>query len=223
MKVRRTEYRRALRHSVAALILLSILVLILTNPWGTISPGITGQGETQVTAAAVLPLDENKTTEDVLCYVAVDAPLPYLRCGTPANRFQALRKVVVAGAGFDFLAKCGDMMRSRNSKSLKTGVAFKSRHKSGEAFDYNQEDYRVLLVRENKAGQIYWRTYLRCEKQDGTLGVKADLDTDNTGSVSAYVFDFTAAAESLGWERIPAQRGWLYEPSNKEFWHYQMR
>lgn len=92
-----------------------------------------------------------------------------------------------------------------------------------EAFDYNQEDSRLLLVREHRGDQVYWRTYLRCEKQDGTLGVKADLQTDNSGLVSAYVFDFTAAAESLGWERIPARAGWLYEPSNKEFWHYQMR
>ena len=115
------------------------------------------------------------------------------------------------------------MMRPRNARSTKIGVAFKSRHKSGEAFDYNQEDYRVLLVREYKAGQLYWRTYLLCEVQDGSQGIKAELSTDNFGFVSAYVFDFTAAAETLGWERIPAQPGWIYEPSNKEFWHYQLR
>jgi len=161
--------------------------------------------------------------EGLLCYVDVDAPSPYLRCGTPAKHFRALRQVVIDGAGFDFLAKCGDMMRPKNAKSSKIGVAFRSRHKSGEAFDYNQEDYRALLVREYKAGHVYWRTYLRCEKQDGSLGVKADLYTDNTGFVSAYVFDFTAAAEGLGWERIPAQRRWMYQPSKKEFWHYQMR
>ncbi len=46
---------------------------------------------------------------------------------------------------------------------------------------------------------------------------------DSSGLVSAYVFDFTAAAEGLGWVRIPAKRGWMYEPTIKEFWHYQMR
>lgn len=153
----------------------------------------------------------------------MDAPLPYLRCGTPARQFQALRRQVIARAGFDFLSKCGDLMRPRNAKSLKEGVAFKSRHKSGEAFDYNQEDNRVLLVRERYADQIFWRTYLLCAKQDGTSGVKAELHTDNVGFVSAYVFDFTTAAEGLGWERIPAQRGWMQEASNKEYWHYEMR
>jgi hypothetical protein len=194
----------------------------LINPGAAIGPGIAGQVETDVSTTEVLPAEENQLLKGGLCYLEVNAPLPYLRCGTPTEHFQALRQVVIDGAGFDFLATCGDMMRPRNAKPIKTGVVFRSRHKSGEAFDYNQEDDRVLLVREYEAGRVYWRTYLRCEKQDGTLGVKADLDTDNSGFVSVYVFDFTAAAENLGWERIPAQPGWMYEPSSKEFWHYQM-
>ena len=221
MKANRREYWRALRHGVAACSILFILVLVLINPGAAHSPGI-AQRETHA-SAGVLRAAESKVPESVLCYENVDATLPYLRCGTPAKHFQALRQVVVDGAGFDFLAKCGDMMRPRNAISSKMGVAFRSMHKSGEAFDYNKEDPRVLLVREYKAGQLYWRTYLRCDKQDGTLGVEARLHTDNVGFVSAYVFDFTAAAESLGWERISAQPGWTDEPSNKEFWHYQMR
>jgi hypothetical protein len=193
------------------------------NPFAVIGPGIAGQKETQVSATDVLPTTENLLPKDSLCYLNVDAPMPYLRCGTPVKHFQALRQAVINGAGFDFLAKCGDMMRARNARPTKIGVAFNSRHKDGEAFDYNQEDNRVLLVREYDAGHLYWRTYLRCEMQDGTQGFKADLSTDNSGLVSAYVFDFTAAAEKLGWERIPAQSGWAYEPSNKEFWHYQLR
>lgn len=193
------------------------------SPWGVNSPGTALQRETPLTAAGGSPADEGKWTENLLCYVGVDTPSPYLRCGSAVKHFRALRRVVMDGAGFDFLARCGDMMRPKNARSLKLGVAYRSRHKSGEAFDYNQEDDRVLLVREDKAGRTYWRTYLRCEKQDGTLGVRASLYTDNAGFVSAYVFDFTAAAETLGWERIPAQPGWSYYPSKKEFWHYQMR
>jgi hypothetical protein len=195
----------------------------LINPWAASGPGIAGQRETQVSPTDVLPAEENQPLRDSLCFLDVDAPMPYLRCGTAANHFQELRKVVTNGAGFDFLATCGDMLRPKNAKAIKVGVAFRSRHKIGEAFDYNQEDNRVLLVREHNAGHLYWRTYLRCEMQDGTQGIKADLSTDNSGFVSAYVFDFTAAAESLGWERIPAQPGWMYEGSNKEFWHYQLR
>jgi hypothetical protein len=193
----------------------------LINPSAAISPGIAQQLESRFKTEPVLPPDEDKAQERLFCYVGVDAPSAYLRCGTPAEDFETLRQVVVVFAGFDFLGKVGDMMRPRNAKSSKIGVSFRSRHKSGEAFDYNQEDHRVLIVREYKSGSIYWRTYLLCDKQDGSLGKKANLQTDNAGYVSAYVFDFSTAAESLGWGRIPAQRGWMYAPSNKEYWHYQ--
>lgn len=193
----------------------------MINPSAAISPGMARQIETRSATESVLLADEVKAQKRLFCNMGVDAPSPYLRCGPPAEDFEMLRQAVIVLAGFDFLAKCGDMMRPRDSKSLKIGVSFRSRHKSGEAFDYNQEDDRVLIVREYKSGSIYWRTYLLCDKQDGSLGKRTNLQTDNAGLVSAYVFDFTAAAESLGWERIPAQRGWMYEASNKEYWHYQ--
>ncbi len=151
--------------------------------------------------------NKNKPTEGN-CHVSVEAPMPYLRCGSPVQQFESLRQNVKAVAGFDFLAKCGDLMRHKDDKSSKPGVANNSKHKTGEAFDYNQEDTHVLLVREEIDGLTYWRTYLLCEKQDGTCGVKTDLRTENAGRVSAYVFDFTAAAEGSGWQRIPAQEGW---------------
>jgi hypothetical protein len=70
---------------------------------------------------------------------------------------------------------------------------------------------------------VKWRTYLLCKSQDGRKCAKADLHTDNAGFVSAYVFDFTAAAEHFGWERIYAHAGWTREPTKKEFWHYQLQ
>ena len=151
----------------------------------------------------------------------VVAPLPFLQKDA-AEKFNALRDAVKKGAGFDFLARCGDMFRGSNAKALNAGTIFNSRHKDGEAFDYNQEDPRLLLVREYGLKGLRWRTYLLCEPQDGTLCTKTDLYTDNAGFVSAYVFDFTAAAEQFGWERIHAQPGWAEEPTKKEFWHYQL-
>ena len=168
-------------------------------------------------------VDDVGSIEDGFCRVAVEAPDPSLRCGSPVKLFEKLRRNVIATAGFDFLARCGDMKRHEKARFSKRGVANDSKHKIGLAFDYNQEDDRVLIVREDMAGLTYWRTYLRCEKQDGTCGFKADIDTDNAGRVSAYVFDFTAAAESVGWERIPAQEGWEYSWKKKEFWHYQLK
>ena len=189
-----------------------------------------------VVAAAIIPtavsspgsshaLDErlvNPPVKGSFLSLDVDAPLPFLRKDA-AESFNALRDAVNKGAGFDFLARCGDMFRMSNAKALNLGTAFHSRHKLGEAFDYNQEDPRVLLVREYGLKGLKWRTYLRCEKQDGSLCTKRELYTDNTGFVSAYVFDFTAAAEQFGWERIHAQPGWSTEPTKKEFWHYQLR
>jgi hypothetical protein len=172
---------------------------------------------------AVKTADDVGAIEDGFCRVAVDAPDPSLRCGSPVKLYEKLRQHIIATAGFDFLAKCGDMKRHEKAKSSKRGVANDSKHKIGLAFDYNQEDARVLIVREDVAGLTYWRTYLRCERQDGTCGVRADVDTDNAGRVSAYLFDFTAAAESFGWERIPAQEGWEYSWKKKEFWHYQLK
>jgi len=150
------------------------------------------------------------------------APLPYLR-STAAESFSALRDAVNRGAGFDFLARCGDILRVGNAKVVKLGTAFNSRHKRGEAFDYNQEDPHVLLVREYGLKGLKWRTYLICQRQDGSMCIKADLHTDNAGFVSVYVFDFSAAAEQFGWERIHAQPGWATGPTKKEFWHYQFR
>lgn len=169
------------------------------------------------------PERQGEEDASLLCRVEVKAPMPYLRCDTAASQFQRLRHAVVAGAGYDFLATCGDLMRARTARSSKPGVAQNSKHKSGEAFDYNQEDGRVLVVREPVGGRTYWRTYLLCEKQDGGCGTKLDLETENAGRVSAYLFDFTAAAESLGWERIPAQDGWERAATKKEFWHYELK
>ena len=162
------------------------------------------------------------TEDEALLQVQVDAPMPFLRRDA-AQSFNRLRTAVIRGAGFDFLAKVGDMLRVGDAKPAKPGAVFNSRHKKGEAFDYNQEDFRVLLVREYGEKGLQWRTYLLCQRQDGSLGTKAKLYTDNAGVVSAYVFDFTAMAAQFGWERIYAQAGWSRGPTKKEFWHYQLR
>ena len=205
----------AIRIPVVGLIVLSIVVTAAIVPTAVSSPGIS-----QPLDNRLVSLPATVKTEPVLLDVV--APLPFLRRDA-AESFNELRDAVNSGAGFDFLARCGDMLRVGNAKTLKLGAALNSRHKTGEAFDYNQEDPRVLLVREYGLKGLRWRTYLLCRKQDGSLCTKADLYTDNAGFVSAYVFDFTAAAEQFGWERIHAQPGWSREPTKKEFWHYQLR
>ncbi|HEX7334111.1 MAG TPA: peptidoglycan-binding domain-containing protein [Pyrinomonadaceae bacterium] len=148
----------------------------------------------------------------------IDVGLPYLRTGRPANLFAALRDKIIRVAGFDFLSVFGDMMRPKGFTTNQPGVSNKSRHKCGDAFDYNQSDPRLVVVRDPRNGVTYFRTFLRCEKQDGTQG---ELMSPNGGSAKFYV-DFTSIAEAFGWHRIRAQAGWQQTWKKREFWHYQM-
>jgi len=150
------------------------------------------------------------------------APLPYLRKGKPAEAFKKLKTLCIEGAGFDFLAICGDVMRERGFSSNKPGVAQKSRHKCGQAFDYNQADKHLIIVSEPKGGQQFFRTWLKCDKQDGTFGTKVILRDIRGFTFNGYAWDFTRAAESVGLERIPAWSGWQSSYTKREFWHYQL-
>jgi len=144
--------------------------------------------------------------------------LPYLRTNRAAAKFIVLRNKIIKAAGFDFLSKFGDMMRPENFHTNEPGVSNSSRHMCGDAFDYNQEDSRLVVIRDPRNGITYFRTFLKCEKQDGTLGV---LMAPNGGSPKFYC-DFTSIAEALGWHRIRAQKGWQTIWKKREFWHYQM-
>jgi hypothetical protein len=206
-----------MRLGAVGILFLSFVIAAAIIPGAVSSPGISHPLDKQPVAASPLG---NK--EESFLAMDVITPLPFLRKDA-AESFNELRAAVLEGAGFDFLARCGDMFRMGDAKPLKPGTTFNSRHKDGDAFDYNQEDSRVLLVREYFLQGLKWRTFLLCEKQDGTLCTKRQLNTDNAGFVSAYVFDFTAAAKQFGWERIHAQSGWATEPTKKEFWHYEIR
>lgn len=158
-------------------------------------------------------------------YMAVQAPIPYLRAGAPADGFRKLRRAVQEGAGFDFLAKVADMMRAKDFRSSKVGVADRSRHKCGDAFDYDQTSTSIVVVSEPQGIQQFFRTWLRCAKQDGSLGIKVTLRDIRGHTVTGWYFDFTACAERLQWRRIPAWKGWSLHGNgyNKmEFWHYQL-
>jgi hypothetical protein len=143
-------------------------------------------------------------------FMDVKAGKPFLRKGVPADTFRALRRKVIEEAGLDFLDEFGDMMRSKNFKppAGKLGVAKKSRHQCGDAFDYNQGDPNKLVVREDIGGQTYFRTYLICATQDGSMGTLKSVTTINGKKVKSYLYDFTKAAGALGWHRIPAHKGW---------------
>lgn len=146
--------------------------------------------------------------------------MPYMRPDA-AEVFNNLRNTVAAECGFDFLGKCGDIFRSPNFVSNKDGVANRSWHKCGVAFDYDQDCPHLVIVSEVIGGKQFFRTYLKCVPQDGSLGKKLSVKDMRGYTVNTYLFDFTAAAEAVGFERIPAWNGWQKNYNRREFWHYQ--
>jgi hypothetical protein len=78
-----------------------------------------------------------------------------------------------------------------------------------------------VIVSEPKGGKQFFRTYLICARQDGSLGTRRLLRDYRGWSANRYVFDFTAAAEAVGFKRIPAWTGWRQHYNRREFWHYQ--
>lgn len=157
----------------------------------------------------------------VLVTISAAAPTPKLH-RTAAAAFERLRVEVRDGSGIDFLAKLGDALRPANFVSNKDGVANRSWHKTGRAFDYDQTSKALVIVSEIRGGRQFFRTYLRCAKQDGTQGDRRTLVDYRGGSVSGWLFDFTAEAERFGFKRIPAWNGWRKNYNRREFWHYQL-
>lgn len=156
----------------------------------------------------------------VLVTVDCKAPTPRMHKDAAAV-FARLQKIVLEGSGIDFLARCGDIFRPAAFRSSKDGVAMRSWHKTGRAFDYDQTSKAIIVVSDPIGGKQYFITYLKCANQSGGLGTLKTLRGYNGGSYSGYVFDFTKAAESLGFKRIPAWRGWQRRYNRREFWHYQ--
>jgi Putative peptidoglycan binding domain len=157
----------------------------------------------------------------ILVSMNVKAPTPQLHFKA-AELYNRLRGIVNIGAGFDFLAKSGDMLRPSNFMSKKDGVANRSWHKTGRAFDYDQECKHLIIVSEiGRNRKQFFRTFLICAKQDGSLGNKRTLRDMRGFTKTAFVFDFTEAAETVGFKRIPAWNGWQSHYNRREFWHYQ--
>ena len=146
--------------------------------------------------------------------------MPFLRRGKPAEMFTLLRNKIIRDAGFDFLHTFGDIMRPRGFTTTVAGVSNTSRHKCGDAFDFNQAEPRLVVVQEPRNGHMYFRSYLQCVKQDGTQGKRLALPTSS--SSPKFYCDFTTIAEALGWHRIRAQSGWPGVWKKREFWHYQL-
>jgi len=157
---------------------------------------------------------------DVLVKLNISAPTPLMHLDA-AVQFGKMRNEVAVAAGFDFFGKCGDVFRPAGYVSKKDGVANRSFHKTGRAVDYDQTSKALVIVSEPLGGKQYFRTYLKCADQYGSMGVKRTLKDIRGQSVTAFVIDLTAIAEKYGFNRIPAWNGWRANYNRREFWHYQ--
>jgi TolB protein len=163
-----------------------------------------------------------------------------------SESFRALRQRVVQESGIDFLSTLSDMTRLIGSRCDNTCDDL-SWHKSGRAVDTllsmpvgGQE--KLLLVREDVGGEVFWHVYLRAAKQDGSMGApltEAPWDLSyraratlapGMGGVEApipkgYYVDFTELARVYGWTRISSHDDLDFDWRNNreaiEFWHFQ--
>jgi TolB protein len=157
---------------------------------------------------------------------------------------------VAAQSGYDFLSTISDMYRPLGYSGSHYGHL--SWHRTGRAVDFLFEwrdpddgENRLLVVREDLGTQTYWRLYLRCREQDGTMGEPLTVapwifwfDLDATvepdavaaggkpGEIpSGYYVDLTRLAKRYGWHRIAsyeeANFDWRTDSVGREFWHYQ--
>jgi len=178
----------------------------------------------------------------------VQAPDPRLVAGVD-QAYRAWRDAVRRRSGYDFLGRVSDIFRPAAFYSHRLG--YLSWHKAGRAvdllFDWQdvQGESALYIVREDLAGQVNWRLYLKCAKQDGSLGEPLTQSpwyfwwhTAPAGQPEAvpdggqrlpippgYFVDVTALGERYGWSRIASYQlddfHWQRDSTATEYWHYQ--
>ena len=141
--------------------------------------------------------------------------------------FTALRSRVLLEAGWDALANLQNAFVPL-SASLEPGFQDDWLY-TGRAFAINSlmsDAGWLVAVREDIGPRTYWRLYIRCTAQDGSLGeplhhtpwdlgARYELDPDAYERGGRYVdvpagywLDVTALASAYGWERLPALPNW---------------
>jgi TolB protein len=214
----------------------------LADPGDLATSGIARKGQARVYPASSPPRLELRRMDDV------EAPDPRLVAGVD-DAFRAWRAAVHDRSGHDFLGQLSDVFRPARYYGHRLG--YLSWHKAGRAvdllFDWQDEKGQnaLYIVREDIAGQIYWRLFLKCAAQDGSMGepltqapwyfwwhpdpAKEPETFANGGRrlpiPAGYFVDVTALAQRYGWSRIASYQledfHWLRDSTATEYWHYQ--
>jgi len=159
------------------------------------------------------------------------------------DSFNALRRRVAEETGWDYLGEL-DSATLPLSYDPPSGHSRRSWHLCGRAFalqqdPYEEEDPRIVLVREDLGTATYWRVFLRAAEQDGSQGeplraLPWDLNAREEGGraevdggalmerpPAGYYVDFTALARDYGWERVPSMWRWRYFWPDVLWWEYR--
>jgi TolB protein len=178
----------------------------------------------------------------------IQAPDPRLVTGIDMA-LRDWRTAVRDRSGHDFLARVSDIFRPAAYYGHRLG--YLSWHKTGRAvdllFDWRGVDGKQALyvVREDLAGEVYWRLFLKCVAQNGSQGEplaqapwhfwwhpdsqKNPVTVANGGRPlpipTGYFVDVTALARRYGWSRIASYHlddfDWRRDSTATEYWHYQ--
>jgi len=156
----------------------------------------------------------------------IQAPYPQLH-DLVDESFNALRQRAIRETGWDALASLENAFVPITT-SLEPGMQEDWLY-TGRAFAVNSLMSNagwMVALREDVGAQTYWRLYIRCSVQDGSMGepihnapwnlfARYDLDprTYEQGGEYApvpagYWVDITALSSAYGWDRLPALPNW---------------
>jgi TolB protein len=158
----------------------------------------------------------------------IEAPNPALSDEVD-EAFEALRQRAAAELGWDFLGTLEHAFVGINDP-LPPGLSYDDWLYTGRAFAFNSDAVEaglVEVVREDLAGQTYWRVLVRTANQEGAQGEPLrdypwDFSARYSGDPRAYdqggalvdslpagyYVDFTQLAQDYGFERVPALPNW---------------
>ncbi|MBK6648004.1 MAG: PD40 domain-containing protein [Anaerolineales bacterium] len=184
------------------------------TPGALWSPIVTPGGDVPNQRFTVVPIND------------VQAPFPQLH-DLVDESFNALRQRVSQETGWDALASLENAFVPLTT-SLEPGLDDDWLY-TGRAFAINSLMSNagwMVTLREDSGSQTYWRVYIRCSVQDGSLGepihnapwnlnARYDLDPrtyeqggDYAPVPAGYWVDVTSLAQAYGWERLPSLPTW---------------
>lgn len=143
------------------------------------------------------------------------------------DSFIAMRNLAIQKIGWDLLATLDNAVIPPTSAPM-PGIPENWLY-TGRAIGLNLAPYEadwMVVNREEFAGTIYWRVWVKCKLQDGTCGEPLmtpiwDFKSRSSGDAIAYEnggeyklppagywVDFTDLAIRFGWQRLPAVNNW---------------